>query len=178
MPEERVDQILRVDLAMFATQPILVADHEHLDLIHKPKRLDRSFRNRPKHIGDPVGPGAILANTLEKAIIFAFVRGDEAAEVENGNVEQSLLGEIEDIDDTPDAAVAVGKRMDALKLVMDDRHFDQRIEVAASRIVHEPLQLDHETLHVLGFLWRDVDELATCFVLERGPWLFSIAAIG
>ena len=66
-----------------------------------------------------------------------------AGEVEHGNVEQPGAGEVEHIEDTADAAIAVGKGVDALELVVDERHLDQGVERAGVIVVNKALQRAH-----------------------------------
>ena len=47
-----------------------------------------------------------------------------------GVAEQPFLHKIENIEDAPGPAIAIVKGMDGLEPVVDDRHFDQRIEIA------------------------------------------------
>jgi hypothetical protein len=58
--------------------------------------------------------------------------------------------------------------MDALELMMDERHLDERIERRALVIVDEALQRGHCRFDLTRVLRWDVDDFAGDVVLERG----------
>jgi hypothetical protein len=51
-----------------------------------------------------------------------------AGEVQHRYVEQALLDQIQHVEDAPGAAIAVVERVDALELVVDQRHLDERVQ--------------------------------------------------
>jgi hypothetical protein len=67
-----------------------------------------------------------------------------AAEIEHWDVKQSLLDEVQHIDYSASAAVAVIERMNALKLVVNQRHLDERIGIEYSIVIDEALQISHQ----------------------------------
>jgi hypothetical protein len=52
------------------------------------------------------------------------------AEVEDRDLQQAHPRQIEHIDDPPDPPVAVREGVDALELVVDERHLHERVEIA------------------------------------------------
>ena len=55
--------------------------------------------------------------------------------------------------------------MDALKLVVDDRHLDEWVEVAEGVVIDVRLEVAHQSTYFLGILWRSVDD-STIIALE------------
>ena len=49
--------------------------------------------------------------------------------VQNGFIKQSLLGEEQEVQNSPGTPVPVFERMDCLELVVADRHSNERIEI-------------------------------------------------
>lgn len=66
-----------------------------------------------------------------------------AAQIQDGQFQQLFRYQIENIDDAPGTSVAVIKGVNALKLVVDDGHFDQGVEVTQGVIIDEANQLIH-----------------------------------
>jgi Tfp pilus assembly protein PilN len=79
-----------------------------------------------QQVEDPVFPRILIAHRLKQAVVVGLGAYDVAAQVEHRNVEQAFLDQIQHVEDAPGAAVAVVERVDALELVMDQRHLDQR----------------------------------------------------
>ena len=79
-------------------------------------------------------------------IIVVFRTCDVPAEIENGNVEQARARQIKYIEDTPDPAIAIRERVDALKLMVNDRHFDERVQIAGVIIIDEDFEPSHDII--------------------------------
>jgi len=89
---------------------------------------------------------------LQEAVIIGFGSDDVAAEVEHRDVKQSLLDEVQHIDDATGAAIAIIERVDALELVVNQRHLDEWIGIEYSIVIDEPLQIPHESDDDIRFL--------------------------
>ena len=83
------------------------------------------------------------------------------AEVQHGDVQQALFHQIQHIDYAAGAAIAIVEGVDAFKLVVDQRHFDQRVGIEQVRLIHEPLQRAHQRHDLRRVLRRGVDGLAS-----------------
>ncbi|MNR10514.1 hypothetical protein D3C85_1267710 [compost metagenome] len=55
---------------------------------------------------------------------------DVTAEVENRQIQQTLLDQEQGVENSPGPAITVGERVNGLELVMPDSHAHQRIQVS------------------------------------------------
>ncbi len=99
------------------------------------------------------------------------------AEIENGNVEQVRARQIKYIEDTPNAAIAIRKRVDALKLMVNDRHFDERVQIAGVIIIDEDFEPSHKGFNLTRALRRHIDGFARAIVLQLCSGLRSEAIV-
>ena len=67
-----------------------------------------------------------------------------ATEIEDRDVEQALLHQVEHADDAAGAAVAVVEGMNALELVVDERHLHQRIGGEERVVIDEAFEVGHQ----------------------------------
>ena len=99
-----------------------------------PDRVD--YRSSPgcgccnciEHKEYPLLPGLPGGNLKQITIVAIAVVVDEAAQEDYGYFEQLALHQVDQIQRTSRPAVAVGKRVDRLELVVHDRKADQRID--------------------------------------------------
>ena len=89
---------------------------------------------------------------------------DIAREKQNRNIQQTSLYQIQQIDNSPRAAVAILKGMNSLKLIMQHRHFDQRVQAIIG--VQKFLQICQLVANHRFAYWRGINHFALC-VLER-----------
>ena len=129
---------------------------DRLDLL---TGLRRSGFDRFQQIENPRFPPALLGHFAEMAVIQAFVRDDVAAEKKDRLVEQMREQQVENQDDPPGAPVAIVEGMDGLELVVNDGHFDERIEPAGV-FVREDLQILQKPLDDLLALGRRINGFA------------------
>ena len=78
-----------------------------------------------------------------------------------------MQNEVQHVDDSAGAPIAIVERMDALELVMDERHLDQGIGIEQRIVIDEALKIVHEGGDLVGILGRSVNGAAGG-VLERG----------
>lgn len=166
--EEVVQKILRIEPRKLAAHPVLGLCHLAADSLYQRKgRLSRPGYGR-QHVKGPGLPVLLFAHPLQQPVILVFRARDVAAEIEDGTLQQPGAREIEHIQDAADPAIAVRKRVDALELMVDQRHLDQRIERADRIVVDEALQRSHVCEHQIAVLWRHVDDGAAAVVPESG----------
>ena len=132
-----------------------------------------SFFDAGEHEEHPCLPfavvvGGVVPDGLDESVVVGFVARDEAAQVEDGEVEQLIDDEIEYVDYTTCAPIAVKKRVYAFELMVDDGHFDQRIAVRKAFVVDEGLEVGHEAFDVGGILRGSIDHGAA-LVFELSP---------
>lgn len=89
----------------------------------------RCFFDGLQHEEYPGFPGAVPCNVQQEPVVVGLVGDDMAAQVKDGEAEQVLLDQVEDVDDAPGAAVAVAERVDGLELVMGNGHAYERVDV-------------------------------------------------
>ncbi len=104
-------------------------------------RPARGLLDGRQHVEQPTFPVLRLCHGSQSAVVFLLRGDDGAAQVEHGDVEQAGLHERQDVEDATGAAVAIGKRMDRLELVVRHGHPDQRVEIAGlAQEVNQVLQ--------------------------------------
>jgi len=124
-------------------------------------------------------PFSRIAHLLQQPVVLGLISRDEAAQVEDGNVQQAASGKVQDVDDPADATVPVGERVDALELMVDDCHPRQRVEVTLfAAQIDEPFKGGHEVAHRVCILRRDIDKRARPLVLEGCSGGFAKTAFG
>lgn len=106
-----------------------------------------------------MGYGVTLRVTdmLYQPVICALVMGDVTTEVKDGEIQQAVDHEIEHRDDAACTTVAVVEGVDAFKLVMNDGHFDQWVDVVQRGVIDVLLQIVHQSLNFAVVLRWDVD---------------------
>src|SRR5436853_5732153 len=88
-----------------------------LDLLCRP--LGRHL-NGSDHVENPRLPILMGRDSTKQPIVFVASPKDVSTEVERGKVEQAILDESQDIEDTTGAPIAVLERMDRFELVVQD----------------------------------------------------------
>ncbi len=165
MAEKIIKQVLAVELGLFAAQPLLGRLHQLTNAAHLPDGLPRSLLDRPQHVEHPRFPCARVAHRLDFFVILRLVAHNVAAEVEHGQIQQSVQDEVEQVQDPPGPAVPVVKRMDALKLMVEHRHPHEWIGaagfVAAMEVVEE---VTRQPFNLVRSLRRLVDDRAGLLV--------------
>ena len=68
---------------------------------------------------------------------------DMTAEIEDRNVQKSGTRKVKNIQYPPHASISVRERMDAFKLMMNECHLDQRVEITHGIIIDELLEIRH-----------------------------------
>src|SRR5439155_3992554 len=91
--------------------------------------------------------------------VLRFVFDDVAAEKKNRLVEQLFEQQKEDQKDAPGAAVPIIKRMDRLKLVMNDCHLHEWVEIVTEVVVRKLIEIMEQLANALLALRRRVDHL-------------------
>ncbi len=186
--EQVVEQVLRIDSGVVGAQALLEIGHQAVDRLDQAQRLLRGLGNAAQHVEQPRFPVAGIAHRLQQPVIVRLAAGDEAAEIQDRNVEQPGPRQVQHVDDPPEPTVAVGEGVDAFELVMDDRHLDQRVEIAVPAppdpvlpngiVVDEDLQRVHVCDDRVGVLRRDIDHRAGLVVLEGGARRRAKPAVG
>ena len=110
-------------------------------------------------VENPRLPRAALGHVAEQRVVVALVFDDVAAEEEDRLLEQALLEEVEDEQDAPGAAVAVGEGVDRLELVMQHGELHERVEAVLGG-VDELLEIREQTAQPLRAIGRRVDDFA------------------
>ena len=127
----------------------------------------RSLNDGIQHEKDETLPVSPLPDFIELAIVFPFVADDVPAQVENGGVKQLLEDEIQDVHDAASPPVSVVERVDGLELVVDDGHFEQRIDIRPRTVViDDSFQISEKRDNFVPVLRRRVDHFAGCPVLD------------
>ena len=85
--------------------------------------------------------------------------------IKDGNVEQALVDEIEQVQHASGPAVSVDERVDRLELIMHDRKADQRVDVLG--LVNVSLPIGELAPENVLSLRRRVDDLLGCIVHQR-----------
>lgn len=147
--EQVVDQILAVK-PIIGTDSVLVIHQGRLDGLGGGNAVDRRGLDCPEHVADPCFPLVVVAHVLEVLVIVGLAAHDGSAEVKHGRGQQPLLDQIQHVDDAPGTPVFIVKGMDALELMMNQCHLDQRIGVEQGLIVDEAFQIGHQLWHGLG----------------------------
>lgn len=137
MEEKVVEQLVLVGFGKERTEALLVFGHKHRYAFNEPDSLFRSnldaFEQKeyPFLPSGEVGNGVTLRVTdmLYQPVVCALVMGDVTTEVKDGEIQQAVDHEIEHRDDATCTTVAVVEGVDACKLVMNDGHFDQWVDV-------------------------------------------------
>ncbi len=154
-----VDQVLAVELVLRA-DAVFGIHQRGLDGVDGFEGVAGGRFDGREHVKHPVFPGVVLAHGLQQAVVVRLGAHDIAAQVEHGDVEQTFLDQVEDVDDAPGAAVAVVERVDALELVVDQRHFDERVGGEQFVVIDEAFEVAHERDDVVRVLRRGVDRLS------------------
>ena len=106
-------------------------------------------------------------------VVLRLVPDDMPAEIEDGNVEQALVDEIEQVQHASGPAVAVDKRMDRLELIMHDRKPDQWVDLLD--LVNVALPIGQFAPENVLSLRRCVDDLVGCIVYQRRSRVLRIS---
>src|SRR3546814_6836356 len=107
--EKVVQQVLRVDFRMLGAHPVFGLRHQVPDAFDQTECLEGGLLNPVDDVEDPLLPLPCLSHRLEEPVVFGLVAGDEAAEIENGNVQQPASGKVENVDDATDTSIAIGE---------------------------------------------------------------------
>ena len=126
--EQVVQQFLTVDLWKLGPHAMFHIGHLIPDAHHDFDGRGGGLGHGVKHVDDPVFPSAVITHGLEVPIVVRLIPGDEARQIEHGDVQKPRAGQIKHIQDAANPAIAIGKRVDAFELMVDQRHFDQRVE--------------------------------------------------
>ena len=76
-------------------------------------------------------------------IVKAFVCVDVTGQVEYWLIQQSLMYQIEYIQYSAGSAISIIERVYALELVMQDSHFDQRIDIPGGIVIEYREKIEH-----------------------------------
>ena len=87
-----------------------------------------------------------------------------ATQIEHGDVRQPSSHQIQNTEKPPKPTIAAWKRVNALKLVMDERHTNERVQTIFILSVDVVL-VDHQTDDLTAILWRHKNGSTICFVL-------------
>ena len=96
---------------------------------------------------------------------------DVVGQIENREDEQPLLNKVQYIDDSTYTTISIGERVDALKLIMNDRQFDQWVD-AIIRGIDIPFQIGKKAHDILCVVRRCVYDLVHR-VSEDSPGKFA-----
>ena len=153
--EQVVDQVLAIKLVL-CPDAVLVVKQRRLDGVDGGQRLGGGLLHGVQHVQHPVFPVVIVTHGLQQVVIVGLGAHDVLAQVQHRYVEQPLFHQIQHIQDAPGAAVAVIKRVDAFKLVVRQRHLDQRVYRKHIGVVQKPLQVPHQRHNFRRILRRRV----------------------
>lgn len=154
--EQVVDEVLAVE-PVLRPDAVLVVLKRLLDGTDGLDAFGGGVLHHVQHVEHPVLPGVLFPHGLQQPVILSLGLNDPAAQIQHGDVQQALFHEVKDIQDAPRAAVPVIERMDALELMVDQTHLDERVHLEGNLSVDELLQITHEPLHVLLILGWQVD---------------------
>jgi hypothetical protein len=101
-----------------------------------------------------------LTNGLKKAIVLRPSFQDLSAEIEDRRRKQALLYKIENVENPTRSAIAIIKGMNALELMMDECHFDERVGIDRVGAVDEVEEFVEEPFNFWAFLGRRVNRYA------------------
>ena len=136
--------------------------------------MDRALgchRHTAQQVEAPLGPAVFIAHGLQQAVVVRLGGGDVAAEVKHGQIKQTITLQHQEIQDPPGASVAIVKRVNALELMMGNRHPQQGIETIVG--VDEVNQVGHQRLHLVSVLRWLIDRLPGGFVFQNGARQFT-----
>jgi len=153
MVEQVVDQVVAVELA-FATNALLGLLQQGLDSLYRGQCLGCSGFHRLQHVQHPILPVVVIAHALQQAVVVRLGADDVTAQVQHRNIQQAFLDQVEHVDDAPGTAIAVVERVDAFKLVMDERHLHQGVGCIGRIVMDEAFQFPHQFPHFVGILRR------------------------
>src|SRR5688572_14431732 len=103
---------------MLRPNAVLVVEQKRLDCLNRADGFSGGLLDRCEHVENPLFPHTAVAHTLQQPIVVGFGAHNVPAQIEHGNVEQPLLHEVEDVDDSAGAPIAIIEWMDALELMM------------------------------------------------------------
>jgi hypothetical protein len=89
----------------------------------------RSFLDPLKHVEQPCFPVSRFCHAHQQAVIVRFVFNDIPAQIQDGNIQQPRMEQVKDIENPPSSSVPIGERVNRFKLIVCDRHLDERINV-------------------------------------------------
>ena len=173
--EQVIDQVLAVKLVLFANA-VFVVHQRGLDGLHRPQSSTSGDLHRFQHVKHPVFPNVVHPNALQQVVISALVAHNVLTQVQHGNVKQALFHQKKHIHNAARAAIAVIKRVNRLKLVMNQRHLDQWVCIKQPCIIDEPLQIGHQRNDLSRILRRRVNGSA-CAVFQRCTRQLSKACV-
>ena len=106
----------------------------------------RSFLYPSEHENNPGFPFLAVIrvpvpDSLYKPVIFGLVMGDISAQVKYRQIDKAGNHEIEYVNDTPCTSISVIEGVDTFKLVVNDSHLDQWIEIAHAFVVDKLLKI-------------------------------------
>ena len=145
---------------MLGPQSVLVRLHQFPDFFDFVQGLAGSFFDATKHVKYPRFPCSIFANGLQPAIIMRSGPDDVTAEIKNGQIEQTVLDEIKQIQNAAGSSIAVVKRMNALELIVENGHSHQRIDFIALDAIEVIEKVGDQLLNFRGILRRFINDLA------------------
>ena len=134
MEEKIVQQLMSVLLSEFRTKDRLEVRHKLGNSLHEPCCLDSGLFNAFKDEENPGLPfiGVIrilVSNVLNKLIVLLLIMGNVSAEIQNRKIQPAGKDKKEYTDYSSRSSVAVIERMDALKLMMNYRQFDEGVKL-------------------------------------------------
>ena len=128
-------------------------------------------RDASDHVEAPILPESLRMRLLQQPVVFTLRGGDISTQVKYRQIKETLLLEDQQIQDAAGPAVSVIERMNALELVMRDRHTKDRIQIILR--MKKVDQVVHQRFHLRRTLRRLIDDPPRCRVLQNGTRQFS-----
>lgn len=127
--ENDFSQFTRIDFREFAADAFRGLVQQIPDGVNLFRRPVRCLTDSVQHVEDPLLPGALRRDRQKPVIIGPLVADDVSTEVKDGNVQQALVDQVEQIENPAGATIAINERMDRLELVVHHGQADQRIDI-------------------------------------------------
>ena len=169
--EQGFDKVAAVEFESGADE-ILGVGVSVSDLGDGPGAHSGSFDDGIKHEEEVGFPFGVTADAIQQTVIESFSGNDVAAEVEDRGIEEAAKDEVEDVEDAAGAAISVIERVDGLELIVEDGHFDERVDIGPEGIVVDyAFKIGKEGEDFVAGLGGRVDDFAGGEVFESGAGL-------
>jgi hypothetical protein len=123
MPEQVVQQVLAVNFRQLRPDAVFAVQYQGFYGVDRPDGLPGRAFHAVQHVHYPAFPVIHIPHPLQQAVIFALASDNVATKIQHRDMQQLFGDQVQNADDSTGPAIAVIKRVDGFKLMMNDRHF-------------------------------------------------------